>query len=102
MQLTEKLQRVIQGSMVGSSRPASSLDSSFTEVFGMSTCAVGSRFCFRLPAVCLCPVPVRKPSAANCSAETLAFVLFRDIGPVRFCFPGTSLDFQKTSYAPGA
>jgi hypothetical protein len=93
---------LIQGSVVGSSCPGSSLDSSFTEVFGMFTRAFGSRFCFRLPEVCLCPVPVRKPNAANCSADTPAFVLFRDIGPVCFCFPGPSLDFQKASYAPGA
>lgn len=98
----KQLLYIIHCSTVGSSCPGSSLDSSFTEVFGMFTCAFGSRFCFRLPEVCLCPVPVRKPNAANCSADTPAFVLFRDIGPVYFCFPGPSLDFQKASYAPGA
>jgi hypothetical protein len=102
MRLKERLLYVIQGSTFGSSCRGSSLDSSFTEVFGMLTCAFGSRFRFCLPAVCLCPVPVRKPNAANCSADTPAFVLFWDIGPVRFCFPGPSLDFQNASYAPGA
>lgn len=102
MQLKEQLLYVIQGSTFSSSCPASSLDSTFTEVFGIFARAFRSRFCFCLPAVCLCPVPVRKPNAANCSADTPAFVLFRDVGPVCFCFPGPSLDFQKASYAPGA
>ena len=102
VQLNEQLLYVIQGSTVSSSCPESSLDSTFTEGFGMFTRAVGSRFCFCLPAVCLCPVPVRKPNAANCSADTPAFVLFRDVGPVCFRFPGPSLDFQNASYAPGA
>lgn len=101
-QLTEQLLYIIQGSMVGSSCPGSSLDCTFTEVFGMFTRAFGSMFCFCLPAVCLCPVADRKPNAANCSADTPALVLFRDIGPVCFCFPGPSLDFQNASYAPGA
>lgn len=89
---------VSQGSVISSSLSGSSLDSSFIEVSGMSTCAIGSNICLCLPDVRLCPVPVRKPIAANCSADTL----FRAVGPKRLFFSVPSLDFQKASYAPGA